>query len=116
MNILVLDDAFPELIALWMRKIGYKPFIARTLKEAKQIITDEIIDVAIIDINLGTGGGLGTELIPELKKSKIHIIVMTAYYNIKHYVKDPGIMIFEKPIVFDQIKNFIEGIRMKDGK
>lgn len=116
MNILILDDAFPELIALWMKKIGYNTFIARTLREAKEIITDEKIDVAIIDINLGTSGGLGTDLIPELKKSKIHIIVITAYYNIKHHVLDPDIMIFEKPIIFDQLKNFIEGIRKKDGK
>lgn len=81
-TILLVEDDFlnRRLIRKTLTDAGYKVLEAKNSKEAIEILNNDIVDIAILDINLGEHEQNGIELSNRIKeKFNIPFIYLTAY-------------------------------------
>ena len=67
-QILIIDDDvdFAASLKLILENEGYQPMLAHSEEEALEVVTNNAMDLALIDIRLGQDDGI--ELLPKLKK------------------------------------------------
>jgi PAS domain S-box-containing protein len=84
-SILVADDdrGVLSILKRILRKEGYEVFLASNGKEALDIVKNDSIDVAILDMKMPVLGGI--EALREIKvlDPQIQVLIMTAYANIE---------------------------------
>lgn len=80
-TLLIVDDdsELCEEIENLFRKYRYKVLSVGTSKEAKRILTENAIDLVLLDLRLPDGNGL--DLVKKIKKARedVSIIVITGY-------------------------------------
>ena len=83
-NILVVEDdeVFAEAITRALKARGFSCCHAQGIEKANELIQSEVLDFAILDLNLN--GETSLKLIPALRKisSKMRILVLTGYASI----------------------------------
>lgn len=77
MDVLIVDDdpALGPALADYLREEGYATRIVRTLADARSAVVNRHPDVLLIDLFLPDGNGL--ELLNELGRAKIQVVVIT---------------------------------------
>lgn len=81
-RVLIVDDE-PDIREICRnivsRSFNAEVIAAGSLAEAKAIISNSLIDIALLDVNLPDG--VGFELVPDIKKTSeiCRIVTMTAY-------------------------------------
>lgn len=111
LNVLIVEDNVPELIALYLKRFGHNTYISRTTIGARLIIEQEKIDAVILDINLPHEEG--TKLMPELKSMNIPIIIATAFMDFD-YLRKEVFGFLEKPFDYGDLKGLLR--RIEDGR
>lgn len=86
-NILIVEDDKPisEMIAMHLQLAGHMPFCAEDTKEAKSILEENEIKLALLDIMLP--GEDGFDFAPHLLDKSIPIIFLTARTSVADRVK-----------------------------
>ncbi len=110
--ILVVDDEKiqRESLAGFLRKKGYKTFLAESAEKAIEIISSEMVDIVFTDFKMG--GKSGFELLQEIKQlnPEITVILMTAFGRIENAVQSMKSGAFDylsKPIDLDEVELII---------
>lgn len=87
-NILILEDdhSFGEIIKKWAERQGYTVFLTATIKQAKEIVLKNRIDLVLTDLRLPDGDGIMFLAWIHGKKKNIPVIVMTNYAEISSAV------------------------------
>lgn len=89
-TLLIVDDDPDIVVSLCdlfeLEEISVKVITAGSESEARAIAGSESIDIALLDIRLGTRNGL--DLVPLLKQKNKHVVclMMTAYRDVKYAV------------------------------
>ncbi len=111
-NAIIVDDEEYSRKSLFFLIESYCPEvkvkgIARSVKEARDFLKSEDIDIVFLDIAMPNEDGFG--LLPDLKKSITSVIFTTAYdqYAIKA-IKASALDYLLKPIDIEELKNSIE--------
>jgi len=103
MNILVVDDevSIAEVIKKYIEKLGHDVEIAFTGQGALKMMREKVFDLIVLDIYLPDC--MGHELIPEFKKARpdIGIVTITGYNS-----KELELEVREKGIIFFMVKPF----------
>jgi two-component system response regulator PilR (NtrC family) len=80
-NILIVDDdpSLREVLEITLNSHQHKSFSASTIQEATDILTQEIVDLALVDLRLGQENGL--DLLKRIKEHWTHVpvLMITAY-------------------------------------
>ncbi|MGG4407366.1 response regulator [Niallia taxi] len=108
-KILIVDDQFGIRILLneVFQKEGYKTFQAANGVQALEIVTQEVPDLALLDMKIP--GMDGIEILKRMKKlyKDIRVIIMTAYGELDmiQEAKDLGALThFAKPFDIDDLR------------
>jgi signal transduction histidine kinase/FixJ family two-component response regulator len=108
-SLIVLDDdvSIRGAICHWARSQGYQIFPAGTAQEARKIVAENQVDLALVDIRLPDGDGidLAESLIEEDPERPI--ILMTAYADLETARSAIRVGVFEffaKPLSFELLK------------
>lgn len=107
-KILVVDDdaSFCVMLKTFLQKKGFDVLTAFTVNEAKNIITEEVLDIVLTDIRLPDSDGL--DILKSVKKASLdtQVILMTGYTDIRAAVHSMKLGAFDyvgKPINPDEI-------------
>jgi DNA-binding NtrC family response regulator len=107
-TVLIVDDErnFTESLKLAIED-AYKVFEAGSLKQAREVLRENIPEAILLDVRLPDGEG--TELLQELKKSGRMpvVIVMTAHATVESAIralKEGSVDYFTKPLDIDKLK------------
>jgi NtrC-family two-component system response regulator AlgB len=113
MNILLIDDDanLRKSIRLALATMSHTVFEARNGEQAKEIAAREQVDVALLDLKLGTESGL--HLLPELRQMvpAMQVVVITAYATIETAVEAMRGGAFDylpKPFTPEQLRTILE--------
>ncbi|WP_066630353.1 sigma-54-dependent transcriptional regulator [Labilibacter marinus] len=111
-KILIVDDdtSFGLMIEGFLKRKGFKTVFVSTFNTAIESIQKQSFDIVLTDYRLDTGTGL--DLIPEIKKqdSKIPVVLITAYSDIRVAVSAIKLGAFEyiaKPVNPDELLHVI---------
>lgn len=111
-NILIVDDNESSRTGISRILMGskYKVATAETGEEALDIVTRNIFDMAIVDLNLP--GMSGVDLLKKIKRydSSIVVIIITAHGEVDSYLDALNSGAFEylnKPINVDKLKKIV---------
>lgn len=112
MKILIVDDEkfFADNLRLLLNlETNHSIQLAFDGNEASGLITKEMFDIYILDLNLPSKSGieLATEILINNKLAKI--IFMSAYSNLINNIKStfPNFKILEKPFEINELINLI---------
>lgn len=115
-QILIVDDEI-EIVKILNRSLsrnGYTTFTAYSLNEAKNIFSENKVDIILLDINLPDGSGL--EELPHFKteQKNCSVILMSALdsKDIRMKALEKGALNFvSKPFSMQSISHMIENIK-----
>ncbi|MGY0374461.1 response regulator [Clostridium sp. JNZ J1-5] len=114
-KVIVVDDTknIRTLLTTCLEVEGYIVFNAKNAEEALNIIKQEDIDLAFIDVKMP--GISGTELLKKVKELNIDILVviMTAFPTVKNAVdctKLGAVTYLQKPFTAERVKNLLKEI------
>jgi DNA-binding response OmpR family regulator len=126
---LILDDEISDIIATIIKRKGHTTFTAKTIEEARDIVSKEKIDVALLDIKLSRrfidlenhllrkSKESGIEFIGEAKKAGSIVIVVSAYFTETiHDIEEKLIKLgadgfLRKPFSINEVLLKISGIK-----
>ncbi len=114
MKILIIEhdgDAVSSMKAEMIRKWGYEAERAAMGKEALAMLSRDLYDMVILDIDLPDGEGY--DLIPHIKKlhPDSYIVTMTAYNSrdLERNVRAQGVIYYMvKPFYMDEVKDLLD--------
>jgi len=113
-NILVADDEqqIRSLLTAFIENEGYMVFSAANGKEAIEIVKNNSIDLAILDVVMPEMDGItALKLIKKIDRS-IEILVVTGcgdFQSLREVIEQEGVFdYFVKPFVIEDIKHSIE--------
>ena len=88
-RVLVIDDetSIRRPLALCVEARGYQTFEAATAEEALALAMGTHLDIAFVDIRLGTGNGLDLMMQLLAVQPQLKIIVITAYGSVDTAVR-----------------------------
>lgn len=89
-------------------KDEYMVFYASSIESAKKQLATNLFHLVILDLKLNDGSAL--ELIPELNKKKIPIIILTAYELPKEYLTYVNHVLIKSKISNQQIKETVQAV------
>lgn len=114
-KVIVVDDTknIRTLLTTCLEVEGYIVFNAKNAEEALNIIKQEDIDLAFIDVKMP--GISGTGLLKKVKELNIDILVviMTAFPTVKNAVdctKFGAVTYLQKPFTAERVKNLLKEI------
>ena len=121
MNILVVDDEVPaaEAIKKYIKTLGHHVEITCTGQDALKMVRKKVFDLIVLDIYLPDC--MGHELIPEFKKARpdIGIVTITGYNSkeLELEVREKGIIFFMvKPFNINEMKQVLNHYQKKKTK
>lgn len=122
MKILVVEhngDGTSLMKVKMIRKWGYESELASTDQEALVMLSRNLYDMVILDIDLPSGNGY--DLIPHIKKfhPDMYIATMTAYNSreLEKKVRTQGVIYYMiKPFDMNEVKDIAEHIHRKKFK
>jgi len=111
-TILVLDDE-PSLRLLCRVNLeleGYRVLEAATLEEARIAMDDEPVDVALLDMHVGTERGL--DLIPELRglEPPAAVVVLSGTSEVTPETRTKVDAVLGKPFALDELADTVERV------
>ena len=112
-NILIVDDepAMTDLLAVELRRAGYRTRVASSGEEALSILDADTIDVVVTDLRMP--GRSGTDLCRAIVQSRptIPVIVMTGFGSMEAAIESIRAGAYDfltKPFPFEKLKVVIE--------
>jgi two-component system, NtrC family, response regulator AtoC len=81
-DVLIVDDdsVFAPELANYVRQEGYSARTAATLQDARAVLSEELPELLLIDLQLPDGSGL--ELIKEIPNGATQVVVLTGYPSV----------------------------------
>lgn len=118
-KILLLDDdtVFTQATREILQLLGHEAICAGRIDEARELISQERFDLAILDLMLPDGSGL--QIMEALKGMEHagHIAIVTGNPNVKSMVRSlcgPHLSYLIKPLDMEQIKALLEKIEHQE--
>ena len=116
---IVVDDEASIRFAVrdYFMPHGYDVSTARNFDEAEAFLSEQVFEVAVIDLALGPGGGtIGLDLVTyvhERYPATTVIVLITAYgtESIAQEARRRGAVFLEKPVPLSVLGAVIEGLR-----
>jgi DNA-binding NtrC family response regulator len=114
-NILVMDDDI-QLLRLFSKtlvKEGYRVLSARSVDEARTLLTEENFQVFVCDMNMGEDRGIDLlgEMQTRLKAANTLVLVLSADDIYFRDLRNMGYsLIIEKPVLPSSLINIIQRI------
>ena len=111
MNVLIAEDdpALAELLAAVLTNEGYTVIgVARTVTEAVILAQEHKPDLAVLDLHLAEGG-LGTEIVAELKNPAIGVLYATS--QPEGLTAADGHACLQKPYLYPDVLQGLEVVR-----
>ena len=108
---LVLDDNedFLDLLDDFLRAEGCRAFTAKSLDEAREILREKTVDLALLDYNL-SGGKDSLELFHQLRREapKVKLFLVTGYlrfHELSGFFEDSLVdSVLMKPFSLEQLR------------
>jgi DNA-binding NtrC family response regulator len=107
-QILLVDDDrhLLESMGSWLADIGYRVSLAANREQARAVLGERAIDLALVDLRLGSEDGL--ELLVECKKHhpNVVVILMTGYATVDtgiEAIRAGAFDLLTKPLIDDEI-------------
>jgi len=109
-NLLIVeeDDSLREQLSRSMKRRGFRAYEAKTVKEAMEVVARVRPNVAILDVNLPDGSGLGLVEEISLRNPNARSIIFTGYGNIPAAVLATRLGAYDfiaKPATAEEIEN-----------
>jgi DNA-binding response OmpR family regulator len=108
--VLVLDDE-PSLRLLCRVNLeleGYRVLEAASLEQARSLLDDEPVDIALLDVHVGSERGL--DLLPELRSLEppAAVVVLSGTSDVTHEVRAAVDAVLGKPFELHELIGAIE--------
>ncbi|MFN7950849.1 MAG: sigma-54 dependent transcriptional regulator [bacterium] len=112
--LIVDDDALArESLAEWVEAQGFRTCAAEDLASGREIIRNERIDVALLDLDLPSGSGL--ELLPDLEQQRaVDVVFITGFSSVDSAVeafRGGAVDYLTKPLDLKRLRSILERAR-----
>lgn len=107
-HILLIEDTREVRLILQagLEEAGHRVSVAGTCQDARRVLTDDAVDLVVVDVLLPDGSGMA--LADEVAESAIPVVVMTGDIETMVGMKQTGRQCLRKPFPVDDLLALVQ--------
>ncbi len=107
-HILIVDDDqhLLQSMGLWLQDLGFKTSLAANLQTAEKHLAKQPIDLALVDLRLGSGDGFDVLRFCKQHYPNVVVLLMTGYATVEtgvEAIREGAFDLLTKPLIDDEI-------------